>query len=145
VSPMNMSVVDIIKLGRKYMNLWPQRTELANYFSEYRAVQLGRFACRYLPGLAVFIFIMQLYLGSVEVLSQAVVYTLFILSIPIQALVTLGVKADKILPPGLASWYKAGVAKVNESGGDIKLSVHKPRYLDLANLLNITYSSMAAK
>jgi len=123
---MNMSVVDIIKLGRKYMNLWPQRVELASYFSEYRVVQVGRFACRYLPGLAVF-------------------YSLFILSIPVQALVTLGVKADKFLPPGLASWYKEGVAKVNESGGQIKLSVHKPRYLDLAMLLNVTYTSMAAK
>jgi len=142
---MNMSVVDIIKLGRKYMNLWPQRIELASYFSEYHAIQLGRFCCRYLPGLAVFVFIIQLYLGSLEVLPQAVVYTLFILSIPVQALVMLGVKADKILPPALASWYKDGVAKVNESGGHIKLSVHKPRYLDLANLLNITYSSMAAK
>jgi len=142
---MNMSVVDIIKLGRKYMNLWPQRVELASYFSEYRVVQVGRFACRYLPGLAVFIFIMQLYLGSISVLPQAVVYSLFILSIPVQALVTLGVKADKFLPPGLASWYKEGVAKVNESGGQIKLSVHKPRYLDLAMLLNVTYTSMAAK
>jgi len=142
---MNMSVVDIIKLGRKYMNLWPQRVELASYFSEYRVVQVGRFACRYLPGLAVFIFIMQLYLGSIAVLPQAVVYSLFILSIPVQALVTLGVKADKFLPPGLASWYKEGVAKVNESGGQIKLSVHKPRYLDLAMLLNVTYTSMAAK
>ncbi|NQZ79483.1 MAG: DUF412 domain-containing protein [Colwellia sp.] len=142
---MNMSVVDIIKLGRKYMNLWPQRIELANYFSEYRVVQVGRFACRYLPGLAVFIFIMQLYLGSIAVLPQAVVYSLFILSIPVQALVTLGVKADKFLPPGLASWYKEGVAKVNEGGGEIKLSVLRPRYLDLAKLLNITYTSMAAK
>jgi len=142
---MNMSVVDNIKLGRKYMNLWPQRVELASYFSEYRVVQVGRFACRYLPGLAVFIFIMQLYLGSIAVLPQAVVYSLFILSIPVQALVTLGIKADKFLPPGLASWYKEGVAKVNEGGGHIKLSVHKPRYLDLANLLNVTYSSMAAK
>ena len=142
---MNMSVVDIIKLGRKYMNLWPQRIELANYFSEYRVVQVGRFACRYLPGLAVFIFIMQLYLGSIAVLPQAVVYSLFILSLPVQALVTLGVKADKFLPPGLASWYKEGVAKVNEGGGEIKLSVLRPRYLDLAKLLNITYTSMAAK
>jgi len=142
---MNMSVVNIIKLGRKYMNLWPQRIELANYFSDYRTVQVGRFTCRYLPGLAAFIFIMQLYFGSIAVLPQAVVYSLFILSIPVQALVILGVKADKFLPPGLASWYKEGVAKINEGGGHIKLLVNKPRYLDLAKLLNITYSSMATK
>lgn len=142
---MNMSVVEIIKLGRKYINTWPKRAELASYFAEYRTVQLGRFACNYLPGLALFSLIMQLYLGSVSLLPQALVYSLFILSIPMQVLVMLGVKADKFLPPALASWYKEGVAKVNEGGGDIKLSVHNPRYLDLANLLNVTYSTMAVK
>ena len=138
---MNMSVVDIIKLGRKYMQLWPERSELGNYFAEYRSVQVSRFVCRYLPGIALFIFIMQLYLGGFAVLAQSIVYSVFILSIPVQALVMLGVKADKFLPPSLASWYKEGVAKVNQKGGEIKLSVHKPRYLDLANLLHISYSN----
>ena len=141
MSPMNMSVVDIIKLGRKYMQLWPERSELGNYFAEYRSVQVSRFVCRYLPGIALFIFIMQLYLGGFAVLAQSIVYSVFILSIPVQALVMLGVKADKFLPPSLASWYKEGVAKVNQKGGEIKLSVHKPRYLDLANLLHISYSN----
>ena len=27
VSPMNMSVVELIKLGRKYMQLWPQKAD----------------------------------------------------------------------------------------------------------------------
>ena len=62
------------------------------------------------------------------------------LSMPIQALIMLGVKADKFLPPALSSWYKEGVARVNEQGGDIKLSMQRPRYFDLANLLNLTYS-----
>jgi len=70
---------------------------------------------------------------------------MFILSMPVQALVILGVKADKFLPPTLASWYKEGVAKFNENGGSIKLSVHKPRYIDLAYLLNVTYQGMPIK
>lgn len=141
VSPMNMSVVEIIKLGRKYMQLWPERIELANYFVEYRAIQVSRLVCKYLPGIALFVFIMQLYLGGFTVLPQSVVYAVFMLSIPIQALVILGIKADKFLPPGLANWYKEAVAKVNQHGGHIKLSLQKPRYLDLANLLHISYSS----
>ena len=36
---MNMSVFEIIKLGHKYMRLWPEQVELANYFAEYRAVK----------------------------------------------------------------------------------------------------------
>jgi len=138
---MNMSVVDIIKLGRKYMQLWPEKVELASYFVEYRAVQVSRLVCRYLPGMALFVLIMQLYLGGMSMLAQSVVYSLFILTIPVQALVMLGMKADKFLPPSLANWYKEGVAKVNQKGGHIKLLVDKPRYFDLANLLNVSYSS----
>ena len=145
VSLMNMSLVELIKLGRKYMELWPQRAELGNYFAEYQAVQISRLAFRYLPGIALFSFIMQIYLGSLNLLPQALVYSLFILSIPAQALLILGVKADKFLPVSLASWYKASVAKVNEAGGSIKLSVHKPRFIDLAKLLYISHQSQNSK
>ena len=142
---MNMSVVELIKLGRQYMLLWPQKVELGQYFDEYRAVQVGRAACRYLPGIALLVFILQLYLGGMSYLPNALVYLFFILTIPVQALVILGVKADKFLPPSLADWYKQGVARVNEQGGSLKLSVKRPRYLDLAMLLNISYETTKIK
>lgn len=134
-----MSVFEIMKLGRQYLFLWPERNELAEYFSEYRRIQMSRLVYRYMPSLALFVFIMQLYFGSIAILPQALVYGLFILSMPVQVLVMLGVKADKLLPPGLSAWYKEGVAKINERGGNIALSVNKPRYFDLAQLLDITY------
>ena len=137
---MNMSVFEIIKLGKKYMTLMPNRVELAQYFSDYSAIHISRFVCRYFPALAVVIFIAQISLGSLSVLPQAIVYALFILSMPVQALVILGVKADKVLPPSLSSWYKEGVAKINEQGGNIKLLMVKPRYIDLAQLLNLSYN-----
>ncbi len=138
---MKMSVFEIIKLGLKYLRLWPEKVELASYFEEYKSIQVTRLVCKYLPGVAVFIFIIQLYLGGFNALPQAIVYTLFILSVPVQALVILGIKADKFLPPGLANWYKEAVAKMNQQGGHIKLSLSKPRYLDLASLLHFSYSS----
>lgn len=138
VTPMN--VVEIIKLGQKYKQLWPEKVELATYFEEYRSIQITRLVCRYLPAIALFVFVMQLYFGGIKLLPQSIVYAFFILSIPVQALVMLGVKADKFLPPSLANWYKEGVAKINQNGGSIKLSVQKPRYLDLAQLLNLSYS-----
>ena len=137
---MNLSVYEIIKLGQQYMKLWPERAELTHYFAEYRIIRVGRFVYRYFPTLALLSVIGQLYFGSFDLLPQALVYGCFILSIPVQALVILGVKADKFLPPALSSWYRESVAKINEQGGNIKLSVQKPRYLDLARLLNLSYS-----
>jgi len=153
---MNLSVVQLIKLGQRYIKLWPEKAELARYFADYRAVQSARFVCRYFPALALFTFIMQLYFASgfftgsgainnsINALPQALVYGLFLLSIPVQAMVVLGVKADKLLPPSLASWYRTGLEKAKEQGSINKLTdlaVSKPRYIDLAQLLQLTFAS----
>jgi uncharacterized membrane protein YfbV (UPF0208 family) len=136
---MNMSVIEIIKLGHKYLKLWPEHDDLVKYFADYSAIMASRFVCRVFPALAVTVVFVQLYLGSVAVLGQALMYGLFIISMPIQALVMLGVKADKQLPPSLASWYREAVVKLKHNDAEHELSLKNPRYLDLALLLNITY------
>ena len=153
---MNLSVVQIIKLGQQYIRFWPEKAELANYFADYRAVQSARFVCRYFPALALFIFIMQLYFSSglffgsgsisnmLNALPQALIFGLLLLSIPVQSLVVLGVKADKFLPPSLASWYRSGLEKAKEQGSHnqlTNLTIYKPRYIDLAQLLQLTFSA----
>jgi len=170
---MNLSVIQLIKLGQKYLSIWPNKPEFSQYFEEYRGVQSARFICRYFPGLALFTFIMQLYVASgypvgegtinnaLNALPLALVYGLFLLSMPVQALVFSGVKADKLLPPSLASWYHSGLEKIKQqsqqksqqqnSQTDIsvslvveptiaKLAVYNPRYIDLARLLKLTLS-----
>ena len=136
-----MNIFEVVQLGQKYMKLWPERSEFSVYFEDYRVIQVSRFVYRYFPSLALLSIIGQLYFGSIAILPQALTYGIFILSMPLQALVMLGLKADKHLPPSLSSWYKEGVAKINEQGGNIKLLVHRPRYLDLAQLLNISYKN----
>ncbi len=152
---MNLSVVQIIKLGQQYLKFWPEKPELARYFADYQSIQIARFVCRYFPAIALFTFVMQLYFGSgyplgqgsidgvINILGQALMYSLFILSIPVQALVVLGVKADKFLPPSLASWYRSGLEKAKEQGQQTnlsKLTIYKPRYIDLAQLLQLTFT-----
>lgn len=169
---MNISVVQLIKLGQKYLSLWPEKPELIRYFEDYQSVQSARFVCRYFPALALFTVIMQLYFNSgyllgqgsisnaIDALPQALVYGLFLLSLPIQALVFSGVKADKLLSPALASWYHSSLEKIKQQGkqrtveqkehGNNKdqsnesvianLTTYKPRYIDLAQLLQLTYA-----
>ncbi|WP_019027704.1 terminus macrodomain insulation protein YfbV [Colwellia piezophila] len=163
---MNISVVQLIKLGQKYLSLWPDKPELTQYFQDYRGVQSARFICRYFPALAMFTFIMQLYVASgypmgqgsinnaMQALPQALVYGLFLISMPVQALVFSGVKADKFLPPALASWYHSGLAKVKQQVTEKKglgskndnaiadLATYKPRYIDLAKLLQLTFTTI---
>lgn len=159
---MNISVVQLIKLGQRYLSLWPEMPELSQYFKDYWAVQSARFVCRYFPALALFTVIMQIYVasgypfgqGSIEqalkALPQALVYGVFLISMPVQALVFSGVKADKHLPPSLASWYHTGLEKVKQHGKQVSdeevnakvsnLATYKPRYIDLAQLLQLTFN-----
>jgi len=165
-SVMNISVVQLIKLGQKYLSLWPNKPELTHYFEDYRGVQSARFVCRYFPALAMFTVIMQLYVASgyplgqgsidnaINALPQALVYGLFLISLPVQALVFSGVKADKLLPPSLASWYRSGLEKIKQQAAEqnqrsndhsndtviASLTIYKPRYIDLAQLLHFTFA-----
>ena len=43
---MKLSILEIIVLGRKYINLWPSRTELGEYFADYQAVRMSRLVCK---------------------------------------------------------------------------------------------------
>lgn len=136
---MKMSVVELIKLGRRYLQLWPERQDLTQYFAEYRIIQLSRIIYRVLPGMTLCVLLLQLSLLELAQLPQVLVFSLFLASLPVQTLIMLGVKADTFLPPALAAWYKEGVARVNQQGGQFKLSLQKPRYIDLATLLNVSY------
>lgn len=136
---MKMSLLQIILLGRKYLALWPERAELMQYFSEYYAIAMSRFVCRYSLHFAVLVFALPFVTNATDYLGQSVACSVLIASFPVQAYIILGLQADKFLPPGLAAWYKEGVARVNESGGDIRLSAHKPKYFDLVQLLNLSF------
>lgn len=140
---MNMSLSQIIQLGRRYLKRWPERAELSQYFREYHQVVVARFVCKYAIHFAGVIVVLPIAFSSYALLPQAAVSAVFVLSMPIQAYIMLGLQADKLLPPGLASWYKEGVAKFNQQGGDIKLSTAKPKYFDLVELLNVTFSGRA--
>lgn len=140
-----MSVYQLIQLGKRYLQLWPKRAELANYFQEYQTIVFSRFIFKYMPALALFTLILPLMLKFNAAYPQAFFYALFMVSLPVQTLVILGVKADKYLPPSLESWYRESLARINEQGGELKLSTHKPRYFDLAKLLHLSYQSSSVK
>ncbi|MGJ8694041.1 MAG: terminus macrodomain insulation protein YfbV [Thalassotalea sp.] len=136
---MKMTLLQVIQLGRKYLKLWPERTELLQFFAEYRQITVSRFVCRYSWHFAALIIALPFAASLPEMFSNSLVSALFISSMPLQVYIMLGLQADKFLPPSLASWYREGVAKINQQGGSIKLSVTNPKYIDLVNLLDISY------
>ncbi|WNC73775.1 terminus macrodomain insulation protein YfbV [Thalassotalea psychrophila] len=137
---MQQSLLEQVKQGRHYVNLWPQRPELIQYFSEYRAVIVSRFVLKYGGALALLAFLMPILFIGIEQLKQSLVYSLFIGSLPVQALFLMNNKSKEKLPPSLANWYRSGVEKLKAKNDEGELIINKPTFLDLAKLLNISYS-----
>lgn len=137
---MQQTLLEQIKQGRQYVNLWPQRPELIQYFSEYRAVLVSRFVLKYGAALALLAFLMPILFIGIEQLKQSLVYSLFIGSLPVQALFLMNKKSKEKLPPSLSSWYRSGVEKLKAQNDEGELIINNPSFLDLAKLLNISYS-----
>lgn len=111
---MNDSIYQLLTRGRKYVSLWPDRSELMQYFPQYRAVALCRLVVRYFPLLAITLFALVYSLSSGQAISLALFYFIFLASMPLQGLFLMGKKSQERLPPALASWYREGVNKLKE-------------------------------
>ena len=140
---MHKSLAQQVKQGKEYVDLWPQKPELTNYFSEYRAVIVSRFLFKYGAPLALVALLMPILTIGTEQIKQGIVYGLFMATLPVQALFMMYKKSEEKLPPSLASWYREGVEKIKqqEPMSEQSLSVNQPKFLDLAKLLNISYQS----
>ena len=138
---MNISIKQQLIQGKEYIDLWPLRPELRNYFGEYQAIIVSRFVLKHCPYLALLAFIMPLFAFGVDKLTLSLFYGVCIASMPVQALFFMAKKAKEPLPPALASWYREGVEKIKTQALELadKFSTHKPTYNDLAKLLNYSY------
>lgn len=139
---MQKSVMSQVQLGRSYAKKWPMRKELTHLFVEFKVIKATELAITVMPILAMLTLFFQLnYLGS-DFLPQAIASALFFVSLPLQGLLWLGKRAETPLTPPLHQWYKELHAKMAANGYNRPLSDNKPRYFELAELLNDMFSKM---
>lgn len=137
-----VGLVHSLRDGQKYMDTWPMRKELAVIFPEQRVIKATRFAIRVMPAIAAISVITQVAFQNQQALPQAVVVALFAMSLPLQGMWWLGNRANKQLPPSLASWYRELYQKIVESGGALEPMKAKPRYKELAKILNRAFRQL---
>ncbi|TKB44353.1 terminus macrodomain insulation protein YfbV [Thalassotalea mangrovi] len=142
---MKSSLIQQLKLGNEYVNLWPERVELSRYFAQYQAVVACRFSKKYCLPLALLVLFVPIMAYGSAYLNTTSVYALFIASLPAQALLFMAKQSKQSLPPSLASWYKQGVERIQQHGAsspDVKFTLTKPSFMDLAKLLDYSYRTM---
>jgi hypothetical protein len=139
---MQKSMISQVQLGRDYAKAWPMRKELAPIFAEYRVIKATELGITVMPILAIVTIFSQTSVLGMQYLPQAIAIALFFLSLPVQGLLWLGKRAETQLSPQLSSWYHELHDKMVAHGYESQISAKRPRYQELAKLLNDMFSKM---
>ncbi len=131
-----------LKEGQVYMETWPMRKELVSLFPEHRIITATRFGIKVMPAVAAISVLTQLSFHNANGLPQAIIIALFALSLPIQGFWWLGNRSKTQLPPSLVVWYREIHQKIADTGAALEPPKNKPRYKELAQLLNRAFRQL---
>lgn len=136
------TLTQTLNRGSIYLAAWPKERQLAALFPEYRITTATRLALRTIPALIVLSILVQFQLGDPRYWPGVVSSVLFLASLPLQGLFWLGKRAATPLPPSLVTWYQQIFQKMAEAGVAVKEPVSRPRYLELAQTLNLAFKQL---
>ncbi len=131
-----------LREGQKYMDTWPVRKELNPMFPEQRIIKATRFGIKVMPAVAAISVLTQMAFNNYDALPQAIIVALFAISMPVQGIWWLGNRSNTQLPPSLATWYRELHQKITESGFALEPAKAKPRYKELATILNRAFRQL---
>lgn len=137
-----VGLVHNLRNGQKYMDTWPMRKELNVLFPEQRIIKATRFGIKVMPAIAAISVLTQMVFNNYQSMPQAVIIALFAISMPIQGMWWLGNRANTQLPPSLAGWYRELHQKIVESGFALEPMKSRPRYKELAQILNRAFRQL---
>ncbi|WP_217525311.1 terminus macrodomain insulation protein YfbV [Vibrio metschnikovii] len=135
-------IIHSLKDGQKYMDTWPMRKELNLLFPEARIIKATRFGIKVMPAIAAISVLTQMSFHNLQAMPQTIVVALFAISLPLQGIWWLGSRANTQLPPSLAGWYRELHQKIIETGFALEPLKAKPRYKELALVLNRAFRQL---
>ncbi|EKO3557885.1 DUF412 domain-containing protein [Vibrio metschnikovii] len=135
-------IIHSLRDGQKYMDTWPMRKELNLLFPEARIIKATRFGIKVMPAIAAISVLTQMSFHNLQAMPQTIVVALFAISLPLQGIWWLGSRANTQLPPSLAGWYRELHQKIIETGFALEPLKAKPRYKELALVLNRAFRQL---
>ena len=116
--------------------------QLYGLFPECRIIAATKFGFKVMPALAVLTVAMQLYFIGTSQLPQALTLGVFFLSLPVQGLMWLGFRSQKVLSPAMKAWYQDIYVKMQQQGCALEGQKAQPRFQELASLLRTAFSEL---
>lgn len=127
-----------LQAGQRYLETYPNQKKLALFMPDYQLIRLVKIANRLMPAFACFAIVWQYFFtdASQSILANAVITSLFAISLPYQGLYWLGKRAGSPLSLSLMEWYQRLKQKlINEQKN---IDDHAmPTYQDFAHLLKL--------
>jgi uncharacterized membrane protein YfbV (UPF0208 family) len=137
-----VGLIHSLRDGQRYMDTWPIRKELNLLFPEQRVIKATRFGIKVMPAVAAIGVLIQMVFSQYGAMTQAVVVALFAISLPLQGIWWLGNRANTLLPPSLAAWYREIHQKIVDSGFALEPVKPSPRYKELAKILSRAFRQL---
>lgn len=141
---MSVGFFDTLKRGQAYGRAWPAERTLFALFPDPRIIAATNFGIKFMPPVSVAIVCVMLISQHPFAITQGIAMGLFTISLPIQGLYWLGVRAKSDLPPQTVIWYREIYQKMADSGCDMQTPDDKPTYMSLARLLKTAFSQLDA-
>lgn len=139
---MQKKFFETLRDGKEYSEIWPQKAELDVVFPEERVIKLTHYLVSIMPMLAVVTLAFHYQFLGHYYLPQGLAWAGIMLSLPVQGLYWLGKRANTELPPSVNAWYRDIYHRMEEQGVKLASKASKPRYFELARLLQCAFTEM---
>lgn len=132
----------VMRDGQDYMKVWPMQKQLFSLFPDGQIIMATQLGIKIMPPFAVISAAIMLNANGGSFLPQALAVAAFFISLPVQGLLWLGLRANKPLPPSVKGWYREIHLKMKEQGCHLHSMKSQPRYKELALLLKTAFDEL---
>lgn len=127
---------NLLKQGDHYLNTWPKQHCLYSLFIDSKVVCYTQLLVKLFPAFIVLIASLYFILPAYFTWPSTATFILFLIGLPVHCLLWLGKRSQQFLSPALFAWYIEISETLNGNKLENIVMLNKPRFIDLAKLLN---------
>jgi len=127
---------ELLKKGDFYLKTWPKQACLYSLFIDSKMVCYTQLLIKIFPIFIVLVASLYFTFPAYFSLASTVTFIVFMIGLPMHCFLWLGKRSEQVLSPALFSWYVEIIEALNGKQQGLQVMVDKPRFIDLAKLLN---------
>ncbi|RBW46520.1 DUF412 domain-containing protein [Psychromonas sp. B3M02] len=127
---------DLVKKGEHYLKTWPKQACLYSLFIDSKMVCYTQLLIKIFPVFIVLVASLYIIFPVYFSWPSTATFILFLIGLPIHCLLWLGKRSQQTLSPSLFAWYVEIIEVLNGKQPGQQVMLDKPRFIDLAKLLN---------